>query len=92
MRIDKSRGNRKTPGTNPGENDLDPRHPRGFALDIDLIEQLVCSDCGLVYGEMLALDGHHGKDKICPRCGAGDGAVSSIDCLYHAAQASLMRF
>jgi hypothetical protein len=62
-------------------------------MDTDnLIEQLVCSDCGLVYGEMLAFDRPQGQDKNCPRCGAGDGAASSIQCLYHAAQASLIRF
>lgn len=58
----------------------------------NLIEQLVCSDCGLVYGEMLAFDGRQGQDKTCPRCGACEGAVSSIQCLYHTAQASLIRF
>jgi hypothetical protein len=61
-------------------------------LDIDLTEQLICSDCGLVYGEMLAFDGHQDKDKTCPRCGASDGAVSPLRHVYDLAKAQLMRF
>jgi hypothetical protein len=61
-------------------------------MDIDLVEQLVCSDCGLVYGEMLAFDGHQANGKTCPRCGACDGAVSPLRYLYDLAQASLTRF
>jgi rubredoxin len=61
-------------------------------MDINFIEQLMCSDCGFVYGEMLALDANHSADKICPRCGASDGALSPLECVYHTAQASLTRF
>ncbi len=59
-------------------------------MDIDFVEQLMCSDCGLVYGEMLVLSDRD-DDRICPRCGAGHGAVSSIECVYGTAQASLIR-
>jgi rubredoxin len=61
-------------------------------MDIDLIEQLVCSDCGFVYGEMLAFDVAHSADKTCPQCGASDGAISPLECVYHTAHASLTRF
>lgn len=60
-------------------------------MDIDFIEQLVCADCSLVYGEMLAFDSHHGVERACPRCGACEGAVSPIECLYDTAQATLIR-
>ncbi len=60
-------------------------------MDTDYIEQFVCSDCRFVYGEMLAFDSTQGMDKICPRCGAGNGAVSAIECVYDIAQASLIR-
>jgi hypothetical protein len=61
-------------------------------MDINFIEQLVCSDCGFVYGEMLVFESNKGADRICPHCGAGDGAVSAIECIYGTAQASLIRF
>lgn len=60
-------------------------------MDIDFSEQLVCSNCGLVYDEMLAFENHRGNDKTCPRCGASEGAVSPIECLYKTAQATLIR-
>jgi rubredoxin len=60
-------------------------------MDTDFIEHMACSDCGLVYSEMLAMDSHHGSDKTCPHCGAGHGAASSLRYLYAIAQASLMR-
>jgi hypothetical protein len=60
-------------------------------MDIDFVEQLVCSDCELVYGETLVLRDGHAAHMTCPRCGAGDGAVSSIECVYGTAQASLIR-
>ena len=61
-------------------------------MDVDLTEQLVCSDCDLVYGEMLAFGGHRHNDIICPRCGARDGAVAPLRYLYDVTKASLMRF
>ncbi|RUL63441.1 hypothetical protein EKH79_13715 [Dyella dinghuensis] len=61
-------------------------------MDIDFVEQLVCSDCGLVYGVMLVFNDGHGPDRTCPRCGASDGAISPLECIYHTAQASLIRF
>jgi hypothetical protein len=39
----------------------------------------------------LALDNHSDRNGICPRCGAGHGAISTIECLYDTAWASLMR-
>jgi rubredoxin len=60
-------------------------------MDTDFVEQFVCSDCHLVYGEILAFDSNQGIDRICPRCGAGNGAVSAIECIYDTAQASLIR-
>jgi uncharacterized paraquat-inducible protein A len=61
-------------------------------MDIGVIEQLVCSDCGLVYGEPLIFSAHEHVAATCPRCGACDGSVSSLDCVYGTAQASLIRF
>jgi rubredoxin len=61
-------------------------------MDMDFVEQLICSDCGLVYGEMLAFESQHGAALVCPRCGAGDGAVTPIAYIYGLAQASLNRF
>jgi rubredoxin len=61
-------------------------------MDIDFNEQLVCSDCGFVYGEMLTLDHARDADRTCPHCGAGDGAISPLECVYHTAHASLTRF
>lgn len=60
-------------------------------MDINFVEQLVCSDCGLVFGELLAFGDGLYADLICPRCGASEGAVSSIECLYNTARASLIR-
>ena len=60
-------------------------------MDTDFVEQFVCSDCHLVYGEILAFDSNQGMDRICPRCGEGNGAVSAIECIYNTAQASLIR-
>ncbi|MBM7123852.1 hypothetical protein ACFFJT_14640 [Dyella flava] len=61
-------------------------------MDIDFIEQFICSDCGFVYGEMLAFHGSHNHhtNRACPSCGAG--AVSSLECVYHVSQALLIRF
>lgn len=59
-------------------------------MDSDFVEQLLCADCGLVYGEMLARDDRN-DDRICPRCGAGHGAISSVECVYATAHASLVR-
>jgi rubredoxin len=61
-------------------------------MDNDFIQQFVCSDCRLVYDEVLVFDSHHpDRDRICPRCGAGNGYVSTIECIYDTAWASLMR-
>jgi rubredoxin len=60
-------------------------------MDNDFIQQFVCSDCRLVYGEVLVFDSHPDRDGICPRCGAGNGSVSTIECIYDTAWASLMR-
>jgi len=60
-------------------------------MDNDFIQQFVCSDCHHVYGEVLALDNHSDRNGICPRCGAGHGAASTIECIYDTAWASLMR-
>ena len=61
-------------------------------MDNDFIEQLVCSDCGFVYGDTLVSNTAHDANRTCPRCGADDGAISPLECMYHTAQASLIRF
>ena len=61
-------------------------------MDNDFIQQFVCADCRRVYAEVLAFDSHADTDPpICPHCGAGNGAVSTIECVYDTAWASLMR-
>jgi rubredoxin len=61
-------------------------------MDNHFFERLVCSACELVYHESQALDATTRVSMTCPRCGACDSTVSSIECIYGAAQALLMRF
>jgi hypothetical protein len=92
MRIGKLRGNWKSPGAWLRKNAIESRQLAKTSMDNDFIQQFVCSDCRLVYGEILAFDSHPERDPpICPRCGAGDGAVSTTECIYDTAWASLMR-
>ena len=60
-------------------------------MDKDFTQQFVCSDCRLVYGETLAFDSDTDGDRICPHCGACNGAASTIECIYDTAWASLIR-
>lgn len=61
-------------------------------MDNDFNQPFVCADCRFVYGEILAFDSHPDRDPPpCPRCGARNGAVSTIECIYDTAWASLMR-
>jgi hypothetical protein len=92
MRIGKLRGNWKSPDAWLRENAIESRQLAKISMDNDFIQQFVCADCRLVYGEVLAFDSHpDGDPPICPRCGAGNGAVSTIECVYDTAWASLMR-
>jgi rubredoxin len=91
MRIGKLRGNWKAGGTWLRKNATQSTRLASLSMDTDFVEQFVCSDCHLVYGEILAFDSNQGIDRICPRCGAGNGAVAAIECIYNTAQASLIR-
>jgi hypothetical protein len=91
MRIGKPRGNWKSPRAWLRKNATESRQPARISMDNDFIQQFVCSDCRHVYGEILALDSHPDRERICPRCGACNGAVLAIECIYDAAWASLMR-
>lgn len=92
MRIGKLRGNWKPPSAWLRKNAIESRQLAKISMDNDFTQSFVCSDCRLVYGEVLAFDGHADADPpVCPRCGAGNGAVSTIECVYDTAWASLMR-
>jgi hypothetical protein len=73
------------------KNAVESRRLARISMDSDFTQQFVCSDCRFVYGEILASDTHSDRDEICPCCGASNGAVSTIECIYDTAWASLMR-